>query len=142
MSGRNQRLTEALYLTARHASQVSCEFLRGMASRMAMSMEKYGDVHQSNIDGVKCCEKRIEKYRETGNTEYLMDAANFLMIEFMKPRRQDAHFRATDSAESPGRVSADGRDIGHEANTSGHENVRRGGSSMRTSGGFYQREGD
>lgn len=40
-----------------------------------------------------------------GNTEYLVDAANFLMIEFMHPAHLVAHFKATDNTGSPGRVA-------------------------------------
>jgi hypothetical protein len=39
-----------------------------------------------------------------GNAEYLVDAANFLMIEFMHPAHPAAHYRATDASGSPGRV--------------------------------------
>lgn len=46
--------------------------------------------------------KCVDKYRETGNTEYLCDAANYLMFEFMFPSHEKAHFRATDSKESAG----------------------------------------
>lgn len=34
---------------------------------------------------------------ERYNTEYLLDAANYLMFEFMYPQHPKAHFRATDS---------------------------------------------
>lgn len=139
---RIDRVIEALGLTARHASEVSVEFMRGMASRMAMSMEKYGKVADSNIDGVACAITRLEKYKATGNTEYLMDAANFCMIEYMKPNVAGAHFKAEDSAASPGRTGKAGHDIGQASNTSSQDNVRLGGSSMRTSGGHYRREGD
>ena len=132
----------ALGLTARHASEVSVEFMRGMASRMATSMEKYGKVSDSQIDGVACALTRIKKYQETCNTEYLMDAANFCMIEFMKPNTTNAHFRATDSAESPGRTGKDGGDIGQASNTLAQDNVRLGASAGSTAGGFYKREGD
>jgi hypothetical protein len=37
-----------------------------------------------------------------GNTEYLMDAANGLMIEFHSPQVSKAKFKATDSNKSPG----------------------------------------
>jgi hypothetical protein len=37
-----------------------------------------------------------------GNTEYLIDAANMAMIEFMRPQINGAAFRSTDSDESPG----------------------------------------
>lgn len=49
-------------------------------------------------------ERCVEKYQETGNTEYLVDAANYLMFEFMYPQHEKAHFRATDSGESAGIV--------------------------------------
>lgn len=45
-----------------------------------------------------------------------MDVANFAMIEFMLPRHPDAHYRPTDSHESPGRTRTDGRDAGQKHN--------------------------
>lgn len=44
----------------------------------------------------------VDKYRKTGNTEYLCDAANYLMFEFMYPQVSGAHFNATDSKDSAG----------------------------------------
>ena len=41
---RGQRVREALNVTVRHSTEVSVEFLRGMAARMCMSFEKYGAV--------------------------------------------------------------------------------------------------
>ncbi len=59
----------------------------------------------------------------------------------MAPRRAEAFFQATDSDGSIGRVTT--RGTTHEgANTVGRENMRRGGSHMRTNGGFYRHEGD
>ncbi len=42
---------------------------------------------------------------EPGNVEYLVDAMNFLMIEFMYPAHPKAHYKATDRDGSPGRVA-------------------------------------
>lgn len=142
---RIQRVLDALNVTARHATEVSVEFLRGMAARMCMSYEKYGAVREAyphKLDALASSEQRVKKYKETGNTEYLIDAANFLMIEFMCPRHRDAHFRATDSSESPGRINTLGQVVGAEANTTARENIRRGGARGTTSGGFYRHEGD
>ena len=86
-------------------------FLQGMIDRMAVSFHKYGavaDGYPERVDAIKSLEKRLESYAETGNTEFLMDVANFAMIEFMHPRHPRAHFRATDSDESPGRVTTSG----------------------------------
>ena len=87
-------------------------FVRGMRDRMIVSFYKYGPVakaYPSKVDAIASLEKRIQKYRDTGNTEWLMDAANFAMIEFMFPAHKDAHFRGTDSGESPGRIDKGGQ---------------------------------
>ena len=69
---------------------------------MIMSYFKYGPM-QENYEKFKCMkaveniEKRLEKYKETGNTEFLADAANFAMIEFMYPSHPNAHYTPTDS---------------------------------------------
>lgn len=125
-------------------SEFSVDFVQGMANRMAVSFCKYGAVaeaYPAKVDALASLRQRLERYERDGNTEWLMDLANFAMIEFMHPRHDRAHFRATDSAESPGRVLASGA-ISDTANTLARENQRRGGSNMRTAGGFYRREGD
>jgi hypothetical protein len=89
------------------ASEVSQPFVQGMADRMGVSYCKYGRVaeaYPSRVDAVASLRARLERYEATGNTEWLMDVANFAMIEYMHPRHAKAHFRATDSKESPGRV--------------------------------------
>ena len=75
-------------------------------NRVEVSYHKYGpakinfgDKLVNALDSANMC---IEKYRATGNTEYLCDAANYLMFEFMYPQRNDAYFKATDSSESAG----------------------------------------
>ena len=94
------------------SSEFSHEFLQGMVDRMAVSYHKYGavkDAYPFHVDALKSLRDRLTKYDETGNTEYLIDAANFAMIEFMCPARPDAFFKATDAGESPGRRAASGR---------------------------------
>lgn len=99
------------------ATEVSEDFIRGMRDRMVMSFHKYGavaDAYPVKIDAIASALKRIQVYRfgdpeqgiEKGNTEYLMDAANFMMIEFMRPAHPDAHFKSTDDDGSPGRARA------------------------------------
>lgn len=69
---------------------------------MIMSYYKYGPL-KDNYDKFKCMDaignmkKRIEKYIETGNTEFLADVANFAMIEFMHPSIEGAKYTPTDS---------------------------------------------
>lgn len=141
-------------------------FLQGMVDRMSMSFCKYGlvaEAYPEKADAIGSLLLRLRTYmgqqqfeaacgvaltapdirhrREPGNTEYLIDAANFAMIEFMRPRLAGAHYAATDADNSPGRVLATGA-VTHAANTVSRENVRRGGSNRTTAGGFYKGEGD
>ena len=77
-------------------------------NRMEVSFYKYGPARKNfatgNVQAIPTMERCIKKYQETGNTEYLVDAANYLMLEFMFPQHQKAHFRATSSEESAGIV--------------------------------------
>lgn len=87
-------------------SEFSSEFAQAMANRMAVSFHKYGPAADAgDVDCLYSANLRIAKYLDTGNTEWLVDAANFLMMEFM---RHPGAFRATDSDESPGRARIDG----------------------------------
>jgi len=122
-------------------TEFSPAFVQGMLEKMEMSWVKYGPVADSHLNNLASAQQRIDKYIATGNTEYLQDASNFIMMEFMKPSVEDAYFKSTDSEESPGRTFANGH-VGPEANTVGQENMRLGGSHMRTDGGHYKHEGD
>ena len=77
-------------------------------NRVKTSFYKYGsakeDFGKGYVDALGSLEKCLAKYRETGNTEYLLDAGNYAMFEYMYPQHEKAHFRATDSSESAGIV--------------------------------------
>jgi len=100
-------------LRATLKTEISERFLDGMRARMAVSYHKYGPVaegYPDRVDAIACLGERIRKYQETGNVEWLIDVANFAMIEFMHPRHKEAHYRPTDSDESPGRLRVDEAD--------------------------------
>jgi len=87
------------------ATEYSERFDEIRKKMMVMSYYIYGPVAKNagkGVDEIKSALKRIEKYQDTGNTEFLADAANFLMIEFMYPSHPKAHYRPTDHDESPG----------------------------------------
>lgn len=89
-------------------TEVSLAFLQGMVNRMAVSFHKYGpvkDAYPHTVSAIKSLLDRLDQYQQTGNTEWLIDMANFAMIEFMHPGHPDAHYRPTDTDESPGRIS-------------------------------------
>ena len=75
-------------------------------NRVKTSMYKYGSAKinfgQKLVNALESMELCVNKYRTTGNTEYLCDAANYLMFEFMYPQQEGAYLRATGSNESAG----------------------------------------
>jgi hypothetical protein len=88
------------------ATEYSKEFDKKRKDAMVMGHYKYGSVRENReakaTDMVESMRIRIDKYVATGNTEFLCDIANFAMIEYMVPLHPNAHYRATDSGESPG----------------------------------------
>lgn len=85
------------------------QFMEMMRTRLEVSFQKYGPASENAklqreegkrmLDGL---DPRIAKYDSTGNTEWLVDAANFCFLEWCFPSHDEAHFRATESHESPG----------------------------------------
>lgn len=77
-------------------NNAEADFVVKMKSRMVISFYKYGPV----IDNYgSCCVnamgsmyKRIRKYSQTHNTEWLVDVANFAMIEFMCPQQKETSY--------------------------------------------------
>lgn len=89
-------------------TEFSAFFLQGMVNRVGTSLHRYGkaaDNFPEKVDALASAQRRIDEYQRTGNSEFLIDAANFIMFEFMFPSTLHAHFEATDSDASPGVVS-------------------------------------
>ena len=100
-------------------NEVSEFFIDGMRSRMAVSFYKYGHVgnaYPEKVNALESLQLRLQKYQETGNAEYLIDAANFAMIEFMNPSHPEPFFKGTDADGSPGRIERCSGEAVHYAN--------------------------
>ena len=83
----------------------STEFDTLRQNSMLQSHYKYGHISENYpalADAFGSLKKRVELYEQTGNADWLIDIANFAMIEFMHPAHKDYHFRRTGSDESPG----------------------------------------
>lgn len=88
------------------STEFSEPFIQGMRDRMIVSFHKYGpltEAYPHKVSAIASLTDRIRKYAETKNTEFLIDAANFAMIEFMHPSIEGAFFAGTDDDQSPGR---------------------------------------
>lgn len=84
-------------------------------NRCELGYHKYGRTKKNfltgNVDALATAQLCIDKYKETKNTEYLCDAANYLMFEFMWPQIPGAFFKGTDSRESAGIVGISEREM-------------------------------
>jgi hypothetical protein len=101
-------------------TEFSEPFAQAMRDRMVVSFYKYGPLAEAfphKVSAVASLQDRLRKYAETKNTEFLIDAANFAMIEFMHPSIEGAAFAGTDDDQSPGRRAARTGLVDKRANT-------------------------
>ena len=80
-------------------------FVNKMKNAIETSHYKYGwasKTYPELAQAYKCIEQRLELYRKTHNTEYLVDVANFAMLEFLYPAFPDSKYIPTDSDKSCG----------------------------------------
>lgn len=87
------------------ARDFSNSFIDKMKNAIEMSHYKYGwanKCYPELAQAYKCIRERLECYEKTHNKEYLIDVANFAMLEYLYPAFADAKYVATDSADSPG----------------------------------------
>lgn len=70
-------------------TEYSLDFDEKRKNRVAMSFHKYGSAAinfgRKLVDAIPTMQRCIDKYKETGNTEYLLDAGNYIMFEYMYP---------------------------------------------------------
>lgn len=65
-----------------------------MDSVMLVNGHKYGDIAEAypdRVDAIASLKGRLERYEKDGNVRWLVDVANFAMIEFTHPRHERAH---------------------------------------------------
>lgn len=88
-------------------AEYSEEFDRLRRNRVEVSLYKYGPARKNfgegRVDAIATAELCIEAFKKDGNTEHLVDAANYLMFRFMFPMPGES-FKATDDSGSVGTV--------------------------------------
>ena len=88
-------------------SEYSHEFDRLRQNRIRVSYHKYGPASKNfgegRVDALKTADLCLDAFRRDGNTEHLVDAANYLMFRFMYPLPGES-FRTTGDQESVGTV--------------------------------------
>lgn len=86
-------------------AEYSSEFDELRKNRIAVSYHKYGPAKTNYgaglVDAIGSLEKCLDKFKQTSNTEYLLDVANYCMFRYMYPQGGE-YFKATDSNDSAG----------------------------------------
>lgn len=89
------------------SKEYSEEFDKLRKNRVEVSFYKYGPARDNfgsgRVDAIGSLELCLEKFKKTGNTEYLLDVANYAMFRYMYPLPGE-FFKSTDSSESAGTV--------------------------------------
>lgn len=92
----------------------SYDFDKKRQALIVQSYYKYGKASNNfktnNVDAIGSLEKCLAKFKETGNTEYLCDVANYAMFRYMFPQGNE-RFSYTDSGESAGIVGMSEKEI-------------------------------
>jgi hypothetical protein len=87
--------------------EYSEEFDKLRKNRVEVSFYKYGasrdNFASGRVDAIGSLELCLEKFKKTGNTEYLLDVANYAMFRYMYPLPGE-YFKPTDSSQSAGTV--------------------------------------
>jgi hypothetical protein len=93
-------------------NQIDIPFIQGMLDRMAVGFFNYGHMRRYEVKShsLKNVKIRLKHYQKTKNTEFLIDAANYCMMEFCIPSIKGAFFEATTKKESPGAI-VDGKHV-------------------------------
>jgi hypothetical protein len=88
-------------------NEYSTEFDKLRKSRVEVSFYKYGAARDNfgsgRVDAIGSLELCLDKFKKTGNTEYLLDVANYAMLRYMFPLPGE-YFKATDNSGSAGTV--------------------------------------
>jgi len=80
-------------------TQWNTVFERMCRNRLLFGGYRYGELHtesSKSCSSVEDIKLRLDLYTKTGNLEYLVDAANYAMLEFTYSKHKNAHFKSGD----------------------------------------------
>jgi hypothetical protein len=87
--------------------EYSEEFDKLRKNRIEVSYYKYGSARENfgggRVDAVITLELCLEAFKKDGNTEHMVDIANYAMFRYMYPLPGE-YFKANDSSGSVGTV--------------------------------------
>lgn len=80
----------------------SKDFEQLMRNRLIMGAIRYGRIGvngKPQYDRIPSMIKRLQRYSENGNKEFLVDVANLCLLEFVECNHPHQHFHAIDENE-------------------------------------------
>jgi len=80
----------------------SVNFEQLMRNRLMVGSLRYGRIGGSNkpkYNRVESMLKRLQKFNESGNKEYLVDVANLCLLEFEECTHPNQHFESVDDGD-------------------------------------------
>ena len=83
-------------------SQWSETFERLMRNRLVMGSFRYGLLRRNSgakFDSISSAIDRLQAYKDSGNQEHLVDAANLCLVEFVAESHPNAHMESIDDGE-------------------------------------------
>lgn len=96
---KNKNIIDAILET-----EYSQDFDNKRKARMIVGFHEYGPIKLNYENGFINAQQSMENclylYNKTGNKKYLIDMANFAMIEFMYPKHPHAHEDYGDTPKS------------------------------------------
>lgn len=97
-----------LYLGKLAQSEWSYEFEELMRNRLIMGVFRYGyklgAKGKPQFDRIGSAIRHLKQYRDTGNLEHLVDAANLCLVEFVEGKHPNQHFNAVDDGDHAERI--------------------------------------
>ena len=86
------------------STEYSRDFDKKRLNAIKVSYHKYGPAKENfasgRVDAIASLRKKLSAYEKTGNTDYLVDVANYAMFEFMYPLHPNAHYDPKDDDRS------------------------------------------
>ena len=86
-------------------SEWSQDFENHMRARLIQGAFRYGlmgSKDKPKFDRMESILKRVKKYNETGNIEFLVDIANLALLEYVEGDHPKKHFKSIDDGEHVG----------------------------------------
>ena len=86
-------------------SEWCSEFISLMRNRLIIGAIRYETLAvkrasiEAKYDNISAAYSRLHLYELTGNTEHLVDAANFCLIEFTAGKHPNKHFKSIDDGD-------------------------------------------